>query len=74
MATSVKWPALRSLVNIADTMYFTSKGLWEDKKSLAVYGMDGIVSQLGEGKDLMSILRECHKLIRSPFNALTWLI
>lgn len=49
--------AMKKLINIADTMYSKAKIVWEKKKALHALGDDTIVNQLGEGKDLMSILR-----------------
>ncbi|KAI0318182.1 cytochrome P450 [Amylostereum chailletii] len=56
MAVNAPSSTVRALVDIADTMHNTSKEVWEKKKALASQGGDRIVNQLGEGKDIMSIL------------------
>ena len=44
---------------IVDTMYDRSKEIYEGKKALIESGDDAMLHQVGEGKDVMSILREC---------------
>ncbi|KAI0318192.1 cytochrome P450 [Amylostereum chailletii] len=56
LADNVPWPAVQSLAKMSDTLYDVPKEIWENKKALAAQGADGIVNQLGEGKDVMSIL------------------
>ncbi|KAI0318198.1 cytochrome P450 [Amylostereum chailletii] len=55
-ATHVPWPDVQSLVQVADTIYSTSKSAWEEKKEAAARGEEAVVNQLGGGKDIMSII------------------
>ncbi|KAI0312739.1 cytochrome P450 [Amylostereum chailletii] len=50
------WRTLHYMMSIADTMHAESKGVWERKKALFLKGGDALVHQVGEGRDLMSIL------------------
>ncbi len=43
---------------IVDTMYERSKEIYETKKALIESGDDAMLHQVGEGRDVMSILRE----------------
>ncbi|KAI0317187.1 cytochrome P450 [Amylostereum chailletii] len=56
LAKAIPSATLKSLIDISDTMYDRSKEVWEKKKALHAMGDNSIVNQLGEGKDLMSLL------------------
>ena len=47
---------------IVDTMYQRSKEIYEAKKALIESGDDAMLHQVGEGKDVMSILRKRFRL------------
>ena len=47
------------MLNIGDTMARRSKEIVSEKKAALASGDDELVQRVGEGKDLMSILRKC---------------
>ena len=48
------------MLNIGDTMARRSKEIVSEKKAALASGDDELVQRVGEGKDLMSILRAYH--------------
>ena len=48
---------LRRLINISDTMARRSKEIIDEKKAALSKGDEAFAHQVGEGKDIMSILR-----------------
>lgn len=45
------------MMQIADTLWDTSKQIFYGKKAALERGEDAVVQQVGEGKDIISILR-----------------
>ena len=50
--------SMKETKRIADTLYSQSKAIIDSKKSLLKAGDEAFLQQVGEGKDIMSILRE----------------
>ncbi|KAI0319806.1 cytochrome P450 [Amylostereum chailletii] len=55
-AKMLPWGTLHHMMGIVDTMHVESKGVWERKKALFLEGDNALVNQVGEGRDIMSIL------------------
>ena len=51
--------SVQKMKHIVDTMYDRSKEIYETKRALIESGDDAMLHQVGEGRDVMSILREC---------------
>lgn len=51
--------SVQKLKYITDTMHQRSKDIFYAKKAALEAGEDAVLQQVGEGKDIMSILREC---------------
>lgn len=58
MAEHAPIESVRHLVKLSDIMDKTSKEIIHSKKSAFEKGDSAVVNQIGEGKDIMSILRE----------------
>ncbi|KAI0322014.1 cytochrome P450 [Amylostereum chailletii] len=56
LAETIPSTTLKKLIGIADIFYDRSKYVWDRKKALHAQGDDSMASELGEGRDLMSIL------------------
>lgn len=52
----------KRMMEISDTMARRSLEIINEKKSALLKGDDALVHQVGEGKDIMSLLRECPSL------------
>ncbi|KAH8986070.1 cytochrome P450 [Lactarius hatsudake] len=50
------WPKLHHLMDLAETLDSKSRGIYEAKKRLLELGDDAIVKQVGDGKDIVSLL------------------
>ncbi|KAI9453265.1 cytochrome P450 [Lactarius psammicola] len=50
------WPKLNHLVDITETINCKSRGIYETKKRLLELGDDATVRQVGDGKDIISLL------------------
>jgi hypothetical protein len=50
------WPKLNELMDIAETLNIEAKHVYETKKKLLELGDDATVKQIGDGKDILSIL------------------
>ncbi|KAA1472320.1 cytochrome P450 [Dentipellis sp. KUC8613] len=50
------WPAFNKLVGIVDIMDETTREVFERKKAALAQGDDALLHQIGEGRDIMSIL------------------
>lgn len=53
------WPRLNHLMDIAEAMDAQARGVYETKKRLLESGDDATAKQVGEGKDLISLLSAC---------------
>ena len=53
------WPKLNELMDIAETLNAEARRVYETKKKLLELGDDATVKQVGEGKDILSILSTC---------------
>ena len=58
MLTLIPWKALQEVKEISDTMHKTSLEIFESKKRAFLEGDAAVVKQIGQGKDIMSILRK----------------
>ena len=61
----------QKMKHIVDTMYDRSKEIYEEKKALIESGDDAVLHQVGEGRDVMSILREFHQSYYYIYEGLT---
>ncbi|KAI0318197.1 cytochrome P450 [Amylostereum chailletii] len=50
------WPTIQHLAEASNAMHKTSTEIWEEKKGLEGLGDEAGLNQLGEGRDLMTIL------------------
>ncbi|RPD53163.1 cytochrome P450 [Lentinus tigrinus ALCF2SS1-7] len=50
------WPALRHMRGISDSVYMASLEVLQRKRELLKHGRDSLSNEVGEGKDLVSIL------------------
>ena len=51
------WKSLHKLKSVVDTMHRRATEIYREKKALLETGDEALTLQVGEGKDLMSILR-----------------
>jgi hypothetical protein len=56
------WKALKEICSIVDIMDETSMKVFEEKKRALSKGDNTVLHQVGEGKDIMSILRAFMKV------------
>ncbi|KAI0315526.1 cytochrome P450 [Amylostereum chailletii] len=56
LAQVIPWHALHETMHIAETMHLGSRRVWEHKKALFAQGGDALASQVGEGRDVISVL------------------
>ena len=56
LGKTLPWPKLNHLMEIGETLNLRSRSLYETKKRLLESGDDETVQQVGEGKDIISIL------------------
>lgn len=56
VADLIPWKALQTFLNIADVMHNTSVEVFEKKKAAFEQGDKAAVHQVGQGKDIMSVL------------------
>ena len=52
------WKILHDVWDIVDLMYNTSVEMFESKKKALAEGDEALATQIGRGKDIMSILSE----------------
>ena len=52
----VPWRTLHELRNMSDIMYKTSVEIYESKKAALAAGDEAVSQQIGQGKDILSIL------------------
>ncbi|KAI8972816.1 cytochrome P450 [Trametes punicea] len=56
IAELLPWPALHRIIKIKDTIHRRSTEIYQQKKSALLSGDEALKQQVGEGKDLISIL------------------
>jgi hypothetical protein len=56
------WKALKEICSIVDVMDETSMKVFEDKKRTLSKGDDAVLHQVGEGRDIVSIVRAFMKV------------
>ena len=56
LGRAMPWPKLNHLMDMAGTLHSKSRGIHETKKRLLELGDDATVRQVGDGKDITSIL------------------
>lgn len=66
----IPFKRLHTLKNVVDTMHRRAAEIFNEKKALLDRGDEALHHQVGEGKDLMSILREQALLGLTPLFAL----
>lgn len=60
---NLPWPDLNRIVYLADVMDETSRMIFYSKKAALEKGDDAVVHQVGEGRDIMSVLSESLQLL-----------
>ena len=60
------WKSLHELRDLSDVLYKTSMEILESKKAALKAGDEAIKQQVGEGKDILSILSACLVQTRLP--------
>ena len=53
-------PTIKKIIGISDTMARRSREIVAEKKALLQQGDEALAHEVGEGKDIMSILRTYH--------------
>ena len=66
------WPKLNHLLDLAETLNAEARRVYETKKKLLESGDDETVKQVGEGKDILSIL-STYDTVAFWLMALTWI-
>jgi cytochrome P450 len=56
LGRALPWPKLNHFMDLAETVNAISRGIYESKKRLLELGDDATVRQVGDGKDIISIL------------------
>ena len=56
MGQNVPWKNLNRLITVADIINANARGIYETKKRLLESGDDATVKQVGDGKDIISLL------------------
>ena len=54
------WPGLNQLMDVAETMNAEARRIYQTKKRLLESGDDATVKQVGNGKDIISLLSTYH--------------
>ncbi|KZV75388.1 cytochrome P450 [Peniophora sp. CONT] len=54
-------PGLHKLMDVSNVMHSTAKGIWEEKDRKLAQGDAAVVEQIGQGKDLLSVLWKANK-------------
>jgi hypothetical protein len=52
----VPWKNLNRLITLADIINVNARGIYETKKRLLESGDDATIKQVGDGKDIISLL------------------
>jgi len=50
------WPSLNHIMDLSETLNVNARGIYETKKRLLELGDDATVQQIGDGKDIISLL------------------
>jgi hypothetical protein len=53
------WPSLNRIIDLAETLNACAKGIYETKKRLLELDDEETVKQIGNGKDVLSVLSAC---------------
>jgi hypothetical protein len=56
MGQILPWKNLNHMIKLADFIYANARGIYETKKRLLESGDDATVKQVGDGKDIISLL------------------
>jgi len=59
--------AIKDIVKLSDGLYAEARGIWEDKKARYARGDKSVVTEDGEGKDIMTILSTHFLRKMNPF-------
>jgi hypothetical protein len=57
-ADMAPWPMMHRFMHIIDTIDRTTTNLWNKKKQLFTQSDKSVVNEHGDGKDILSILRQ----------------
>jgi hypothetical protein len=60
LGRALPWPRLNYFMDIVETLNSKSRGIHETKKRLMELGDDATVWQVGDGKDIISLLSAYH--------------
>jgi hypothetical protein len=60
------WKALHEARDIVDIIHETSLEIYAEKKQALADGDEAVAEKYGQGKDIMSILSECHSTTPPP--------
>jgi hypothetical protein len=58
MGQTLPWRSLNHLIKLADSINANARGIYETKKRLMQSDDDSTIKQIGEGKDIISLLSE----------------
>jgi hypothetical protein len=56
MGQIVPWRTLHRIIELADIMEVNARNIYEAKKGLLHLGDDAAIKQVGDGKDIISLL------------------
>jgi len=56
LGRTLPWPKLNHFMDLAETLNSKSRGIYETKKRLLELDDDATVRQVGDGKDIISLL------------------
>ena len=65
MGQNVPWKNLNHLIKLVDIINANARGIYETKKRLLESGDDATVKQVGDGKDIISLLSASISLLFS---------
>ena len=54
------WPSLNEIIDLSETLNANARRIYETKKRLLELGDDATVKQVGNGKDIISLLCACN--------------
>jgi hypothetical protein len=64
LGRALPWPKLNHLMDLAETLNSKSRGIYETKKRMLELGDDATVRQVGDGKDIISLLGAYNSVFR----------
>src|SRR5258708_2492314 len=61
------WPSLNVIIDLSETLNGHARRIYETKKRLLELGDDATVKQVGDGKDIISLLCACNTDLANEF-------